>query len=427
MKSKLVRSLLAAVLGGTMLVSMGATAFASDVVLEVETNAGGTDLDCIREIMEGFTAETGIGVDLITPGTDYEPVMKTRMASGDMPDVFVTHGWSVVRYSEFLQPVNDEAWVGTYDPAILPVITDPDNGNIYVNCLSLNKGGIYYNASVLEAAGVDPASITSVPALLDACEKIKESGVLPFYLGGKDGWPLGAIVEYFGPAYFTAEGCEFPSAEALKDGSFDWTADGKVLFNLVKDMMEKGYINEDVLTAGSDAEFEEFANGECAFSLNGNFTQFRSYNPDVEAGLIAVPNSAEGGQPYFSVGEGNSDAWGVWKDSEYVEEGLQLLEYLAKPEVTVKWLDAINASPAHTDVPVAEDNEGYYAVKAYEDACEGDIWYDNIFDREYLPSGMWTVLTDSLAMVCADPTDQGVEDAVNNMQMNYVEKCAAAE
>lgn len=399
----------------------------SAVTLEVEYNGGGGELDCLREIMEGFTTETGIGIELITPGTDYESVMKTRMASGDMPDVFVTHGWSVLRYGDFLYPVNDQPWVKTYDASIVPVITDSENGNIYINGLSMNVGGIYYNKAVLDEAGVDPMSIKTTNDLLAACEKIKSTGVTPFHLGGKEAWPLGGLVNLFGPAFFTAEGCAYPNADKLKDGTFDWNTDGKPLFDFVKEMINNGYFNEDILTAGSDSEYEAFSNGQCAFSLNGNFTQFRAFNPDVQAGIIAIPNSKEGGQVYMSVGEGNGDAWGVWKDSEYVEEGLELLAYLAKPEVTTKWLGVTKASPAHTDVSAAEDNEGYFAREEFVNNHEGEICYENIFDRNYLPSGMWGVLTDSLSILFSDPSDQGEADALANMQNNFVEKYATAQ
>ena len=62
--------------------------------LEVEVIYTGEPLEQFRRIMDDFTLQTGIGIELVTPGSDYEAVMKTRMASGEMPDVFVTHGWS---------------------------------------------------------------------------------------------------------------------------------------------------------------------------------------------------------------------------------------------------------------------------------------------------------------------------------------------
>ena len=52
--------------------------------------------------------------------------MKTRMASGDLPDIWVTHGWSVMRYSEYMEPLEDQDWYSQIDESLLPSITDDD-------------------------------------------------------------------------------------------------------------------------------------------------------------------------------------------------------------------------------------------------------------------------------------------------------------
>ena len=104
---------------------------ASDVVLEVETLWTNDMLNGLQEIMNDFTEETGIGIELISPGDDYENVMKTRMASGDLPDIWETHGWSTTRYSEYLAPLNDEAWLSKVKDSIRKTVTDAQ-GNVYV-------------------------------------------------------------------------------------------------------------------------------------------------------------------------------------------------------------------------------------------------------------------------------------------------------
>lgn len=65
-------------------------------------------LEMFQEIINDFTAETGIQVDLITPGSEGEAQLKTMMASNSLPDVWMTHGWSLLRYSEYLKVVNDQ-------------------------------------------------------------------------------------------------------------------------------------------------------------------------------------------------------------------------------------------------------------------------------------------------------------------------------
>ena len=87
--------------------------------------------DAIYNVIDQFTADTGIKVTLSMPGEGYEELLKTRMASNDLPDVFCTHGWAVVRYGEYLLPLNDQAWSDNISSAIKSVITD-EQGNILV-------------------------------------------------------------------------------------------------------------------------------------------------------------------------------------------------------------------------------------------------------------------------------------------------------
>ena len=77
--------------------------------IEVEVGYTDQDLEKFQAIVDAFVEESGIDVQLVTPGSDFETVMKTRMASGDLPDIWTTHGWSVARYSEYLMPLNEES------------------------------------------------------------------------------------------------------------------------------------------------------------------------------------------------------------------------------------------------------------------------------------------------------------------------------
>ena len=71
-----------------------------------------------------------------------------------------------------------------------------------------------------------------------------------------------------------------------------------------------------------------------------------------------------------------------------------------------------------------------YAVTAFHTAQEqfgGDLYYDNIFDREYFPSGMWGVMADSVTEVVMDPTEAGVASSVKLLEENYLDKYAEAK
>lgn len=111
-------------------------------------------------------------------GEDYEATLKTRMASNELPDVFQTHGWSLLRYKEYLMPLNDEPWISDYDESALGVIQDEDD-SIYVLMISELINGTLVNLDICEKAGVDPYAIHTWPEFTQACEKIKAAGYVP--------------------------------------------------------------------------------------------------------------------------------------------------------------------------------------------------------------------------------------------------------
>lgn len=402
----------------------GAKAPKEAAVLELEVGYTGDTLEQFRTVVDGFSKETGIQIELVTPGADYETVMKTRMASGDMPDIFLTHGWSIARYKEYLEELGDEPWTEYLSDSVREVITD-EEGKLYVLCVTQGINGIEYNREVLEQAGVEAADIRTMDDFMEACGKIKAAGITPVFMGGKDDWMSANLMGNFAPAYFTAEGCAYPGKEAMKDGSFQWETDGKAFFNQIRDMVNNGYFNEDFVTADEVQGFEALANGKCAFLVGGiAVDKITAYNGDAQIGTMPVPSTSESGKSQYMVGEGS--AFGIWKDSEYMDEAKQFLEYLARPEIAEKIVAADGQIPALTNIDTA-GSLTYQIFTESESEFDGDICYDNIFDREYLPNGMWSVMTDSVMEVLMDPTDEGVANAAENMQENYVEKLEAEQ
>ena len=370
--------------------------------LEVEVTYTDQDLEKFQAIVDAFVEESGIEVQLVTPGTEYETVMKTRMASGDLPDVWMTHGWSVARYSEYLMSLNEESWYSQIDPAAMGVIED-DGGNIYVLPVSQVVSGVIYNMDTLEEAGVDATQIRTLADFEEACEKVKALGKTPIHVGGKDNSNAAGFFGSIAPAMLTDEGCEYPNGDALKDGTFDWDTYGTPVMQKIADYVNAGYVNVDFTTADSQAMQTALGNGDCAFVFRNtpNIVNARNYVEGCNVGIIPIPSSTEEGKSSFRIGEGA--CFGIWKD---------------------KSICLIDGSvPALLEVNVDDD----YAVTAFHTAQEqfdGDIFYDNIFDREYLPSGMWDVMGYAVTEVVMDPSEQGVASAVEMLKENYVEKYA---
>ena len=391
---------------------------ASDVVLEVETAWTGDMLDGLQKIMTQFTEETGIGIELIAPGDDYENVMKTRMASGDLPDIWETHGWSTTRYSEYLTPVNDRPWISKIKESIKKIITDSD-GNIYVAPVSIDPASICYNKDVFEQAGVDATEIRTWTDFEAACDKILAAEKVPIYVGGKSIHNIANLFEVIAPGFLTNEDIADNQGNALLDGSFDWYEHWTPIAKMLDEWQQKKYFNSDILTASDDAAIQALANGESGMVISENqtITQALSYNPDAKLGLMAIP-SPYGGKLYISSGEGA--CYGMWKDSEYPDECKKLLEFLVRDDISLQ------IASIHGRIPAMEgvSNDDEYVTKEFNimmDTFQDDLIFVNYFDRVYLPSGMWNDMGISGNEIFMNP-EQGINKCIETIKTAYEEK-----
>lgn len=415
---KIVTLLLVALLVFSCVPTLAETSTLAGREIEVALNYSGTALDTMDALITQFTEETGIIVHVVTYGDDYETALKTRMASNDLPDVWSTHGWAVLRYGEYLLPLNDEAWYQYQDASILSAIQD-DNGVGYCLSISESINALAYNEDVCKAAGVDPSTIRTWDDFAEACEKVKAAGYTPIIIGGGSIGLMSSLMNLIAPTFWTSDGCPYDEAEALQNGTFDWNTRGYDIINLVADWWNAGYINQDVLTLSSDESVRMLANGEGAFKIGGIealVANARTYNPEANIRFIPVPAVNPDGKTTMLIGEGNG--FGIWKESAELEASKAFLSYLARPDVASE-INSVTASvSALTNVEssdqtinsMMEDN-----VKTYGD----QICYDNIWDRKYFPSGMWSVMGTGMSFFFDDPTDDGKAACVEYWAENY--------
>lgn len=391
----------------------------TDVTIELETGLTGERLEKLEEVIKGFTDESGIGVEIIAPGDDYENVMKTRMASNDLPDIWETHGWSTTRYKEYLTPLDDQKWIDKIQKDIKKTVT-ADDGSIYVVPVSIDPASICYNKTIFKEAGVNAGDIRTWDDFEEACEKIKKIGKIPVYVGGKSVNNIANLFEVTAPGFLTNEDVVDNQSEALLDGSFDWEKYWSPIAKMLAGWFDKGYTNEDILTASDDASIQALANGEGAIVISGNhtITNALTYNPDAELGILAIPATSSEGKSYVSSGEGS--CYGMWKDSEYQEECHALLDYFARPEVCEAIATLDGKIPAMEGVT----NENEYVTIAFnemQDTFKDDILFIQYFDRAFLPSGMWNDMGVSGNEIFMD-TKGGIEKCIDLIQSAYEEK-----
>lgn len=387
----------------------------AETTLEVYCNANGIDNMVFQKVCDDFTAETGIKIDLVCPGDNYEELLKVRMASNNMPDLWSTHGWAVARYSEYLYTLNEQPFAGDISPLIMPMITDSE-GLIYTLPVNVDLCGMTCNTDVLEAAGIDPKSIVTWADFTDACAALKEQGIRAIAIGGKDIWTAGAYFNYVAGPWFDAEGDD-NFTEQLLDGTFDWNLWGEVT-QLYADWYNAGYINEDCLTADYDTAMRLLAENKAAFFFHGasSAASARSKNPEANITMIPWPSkNAEQKQQLYA---GEHISFGVWKDSKHLDEALQLLNYFASADA-MSYMATASGMPAGL---VNVESETGNLSDFYDYVLNNEnIRSVPYFDRSYLPSGMWDDMCVTSEFVLGGDED-AVEHTVEYMRDSYEEK-----
>lgn len=384
---------------------------ASDVKLTFMTNVVGVQAEALQNAINEFTKETGYYVEFSAPGKSYEELMKTKMSSNTLPDLFTTHGWSIARYSEYLEPVNDMEFADRISNQMKPVITDKD-GKMYVLPIDADIAGMIYNEDVLVEAGVNVDDIITWEDFDVAAQKIKAAGKEVMSIGGKDVWTIGQFFDWVAPSFYITN--ETNKRDELKRGQLD-TETWEMVAGLMDKWVKAGYFNKDVLTGDYNGDMAALANAEAAFCFYGNSSiiDAKSVNPDANLGMMPIPCQYETDEPSLIAGE--RVAVGVWKDSKQKDAAIELLNYLARPEVAVTISDATGNPSGLSDVTGnLGDIQKYYEKYV-------DIRTFPYFDREYLPSGMWDVMCSTGADVLAEKSN-AVENAAKVMEQNFNDK-----
>lgn len=403
--------------GGTQGEAPAGSADFSGTSIEIATYLSGDTLSAYKQVIADFESETGVTVVLDEYGNDYESTMKTRMASNDLPDIFETHGWSLIRYKEYLTDLSGEPWAADLNKAALGVIQDTD-GKLYTLMTTGSCLGTAVNLNVCEDAGVDPWAIETWDDFNEACDKIKAAGYTPIanYFTS-----AGALANANG-SWLSYEGAMFNDNEAMLNGTWDWE-NFRTILSYLKTWFDNGYLYEDCGTIAQPDAIERCAKNECAFvvGIGSSYqTAVVTQNPEVKMAMIPICASKEGGARFCGIGEGAS--FGIWKDTENMDVCKAFLNYVAENA------DGINVAAGEISTLPSETSKSYGMELMEEmESHFPDVFYDNLWDRKYMPSGMWGIFQNAAGMFCEDQSDSSIQNVIDYLKENYTDLYEAAK
>jgi len=273
-----------------------------------------------------------IKLEIDAIAVDYQPKLKTQIASGQAPDIFMSWGagfsqpfaraGKLLALDEYLQD-------GTLDKILGGGLVNVTyDGTIYGLPTSLAIGTLYCNTELFEQAGVKLPETYS--ELVAASKALREKGVTPIIAGVKDRWPG---MFYYDILAIRTAGLETTVAALNKEASFDQAGFIDAAAKLQELVNIKAF-NENALALSWDESVAEFNQGKAAMLFNGTWV----------SGVISQEDSPVYGKivarrfPVVEGGMGKAteffggpiDCFMVNADTKHKEEAVAVVKFLAE-------------------------------------------------------------------------------------------------
>ena len=319
---------------------------AQTVVKHLHITSIPAEVELMNSIAADFMAQNpDIKVELpFLENEAFKAKLTTLLQSADAPDVF--HSWGGGVFYEqaaagVLRPIEDvlsqEAKdnVGT---AGVSAFTAPD-GHLYGVARDVSEVVLWYNKTLFEQAGVDPASMSTWEGFLAGVQALKDAGITPIAIGAKDKWPAHfwwskLVVRLAGQEGFEAaargEGDGFAGEDFVKAGEY-------FLELAALDPWQEGFLAADYGSASG-----QFGDGLAAMHLMGDWdygamkdnSADKAGIPDEELGILPFPTIEGGkGDPTDTLG----GLGGVLFSKNASDAAVKWIEFFNSPENQAKY------------------------------------------------------------------------------------------
>lgn len=219
------------------------------------------------------------------------------------------------------------------------------DGQTYGVPVGSNALGLYYNKSILDAAGIDPSTVTSWDSLNQALAAVADTGnkgITFSGIAGEEG------VFQFLP-WFWGAGADLGSLNSQQ---------AIAAATLQSEWVAKGWSPKSVVTDNQSNAWDLFLTGEFAFVENGSWFAAAAQDASFEIGVIPIPTKDGGVAPVPTGGEfaiapvHKSDA------SDHFANAAAVISCLTKGEAakdTAETLGYLSAVKSIRDQQVAEN------------------------------------------------------------------------
>lgn len=315
--------------------------------------------DAINVLIEEYkNVAPGVTINYETTQNDYPTMLKAKLNSGDVPDIFSsTSGKEIDTYLEYSYDLSNDPIMTTMDPAVASSMSSTANGGTgcYGFAIKGNYFGIVYNKAMFETAGIAKFPETDAE-LVEACEKLSAAGFKPFTTGFAEWWVFKHTYQSFVNA--AADGAGISTADLVTkfEKGEAKVSDYPELYDNYFAFLDlaKQYGDAKPLETDLSAEEAAFANEEVAMMLGQGAwveSDVLSINPDIQIGFAGYPTTGDAAET--KVISGSDQALHVNKDSENLQATLNFVNWWYTSDYGKSWFTDVAGvvPPIVTDAP----------------------------------------------------------------------------
>ena len=294
------------------------------------------DKTLVQDLIDQCAAELDLTIERESvPGKDLIQKVLQRASSKTLPDVLMLDNPDVqeIAASGALAPLSDfDVDTSGYIDGIIEAATY--EGELYGLAPVVNTLGLFYNADILDAAGIAPP--TTWAELKDAAAKLTT--------GDQYGMAFSAIATYEGswqflPFMWTNGGDETDlqtpeNAEALQ---------------LWVDLVESGSASDSVINWSQADVKDQFAAGKAAMMVNGPWQIPALNETDINWASVQLPVNEAGQTPVAPLG---GEVWTVPEtgDADKQKNAAEFVECMGSDDIALQGAETRFTIPTRTDV-----------------------------------------------------------------------------
>jgi glucose/mannose transport system substrate-binding protein len=280
-------------------------------------------------------------------GTNAKQVLATRLAGGDVPEIWQTHpGGELGQYvdqgvlADMTAVYKSEGWDKVVPKDLVASMTY--NKKTYSVLTGVHRANtMWISSAAQKKAGVSLSGSLTWPTFKAAALKMKAKGIDPICLGDKDIWTAAQLLEALIVAEEGAAGWT-----ALLDGSKKWTSAGvkKAVANFNEAMT---WVNKDHKALDWTGAVAALAKGTCGVNIMGDWAY----------GELLVKQKKVDGKDftYATFGDSNTfvtvgDSFVIGKTAKNQAGAVAFAKAIMDPKVQLAFNKLKGSAPVRSDV-----------------------------------------------------------------------------